>query len=69
MQKMMGYIHRTAKAPLVEAELEETLSDLAVGGGLLGFHVPHHHRIAGDSVDSPCTDPNGVKSVCGTTVL
>ncbi|KAH9164496.1 hypothetical protein EDB89DRAFT_2077996 [Lactarius sanguifluus] len=31
MQKMMGSIYRIAKAPLVEAELEEALADLAVG--------------------------------------
>ncbi|KAI9432103.1 hypothetical protein H4582DRAFT_1821614 [Lactarius indigo] len=31
MQKMMGSIHRSARAPLIEAELEGILSDLAVG--------------------------------------
>ncbi|KAH8997170.1 hypothetical protein EDB86DRAFT_3076760 [Lactarius hatsudake] len=31
MQKMMGSIYRTARAPLVEAELEGALADLAVG--------------------------------------
>lgn len=34
MLKMMEYIYRAAKAPLVEADLGVALSDLDVGGGL-----------------------------------
>jgi hypothetical protein len=44
VMKMMKTIYRTARAPLLEAELEGALSDLAVGGGS-NSHPTLYHRL------------------------